>query len=151
MVPATPELLRGKPDMGRFSVELEVVNHEDAIRAKTGQLRPEQIRRERLSGVVDTGATRLVLPAATVAALGLPETGRVTVRFADGRRDQKALVGEAQVEILGRSSVFTAVVEPGWSDALIGAIVMEELDLILDCTRQQLVPRDPHGLFAELD
>lgn len=50
-----------------------------------------------------------------------------------------------------RSSIFTAVVEPGRADALIGAIVLEELGLIPDCTRQSLVPRDPQGLFAEID
>ena len=48
-------------------------------------------------------------------------------------------------------SVFTADVEPGRTDALIGAIVLEELDFVPDCTRQALLPRDPHGLFAEIE
>lgn len=137
--------------MGRFSVEFEVTNYQDVIRAESGVIPVEQVRRVRLSGVVDTGATRLVLPAATVAALGLRETGQVTVRFADGRRDQRVLVADAQLEIVGRSSVFTAVVEPGRDDALIGAIVLEELDLLPDCTQGALVPRDPRGIFAEID
>jgi len=34
---------------------------------------------------------------------------------------------------------------------LIGAIVLEELDIVPDCTRQALQPRDPHGLIAEID
>jgi predicted aspartyl protease len=135
----------------RFSVELEVANHEDVVKAKGAFLPPEQVRRCRISGVVDTGATRLVLPATTVAALGLPETGQVTVRFADGRREAKTVVGDVQLEIQGRSSVFTAVVEPGRTDALIGAIVLEELDFVPDCTRQALLPRDPHGLIAEIE
>jgi predicted aspartyl protease len=137
--------------MGRFSVDLEVANDEDLIEVKKGHLPIERVRRVRLRGVVDTGATRLVLPAAIVTQLGLPEKGSITVQFADGRRDQKAAVSHAQVEILGRSSVFTAVVEPNRNDALIGAIVLEELDLIPDCTRQKLIPRDPKGIFAELE
>jgi hypothetical protein len=137
--------------MGRFAVELEVQNYRDVVGAAQGSLPPEKIRRQRLSGVVDSGATRLVLPESAVIALGLPAKGSVTVRFADGRRDEKPLVGDAQVEILGRSSVFTAVVESGRTDALIGAIVLEELDLIPDCTTQRLVPRYPRGIFAELD
>jgi hypothetical protein len=60
-------------------------------------------------------------------------------------------VGDVQIQILDRSSVFSAVVEDGRSDALIGAIVLEELDFVPDCTAQKLVPRDPHGMFAELD
>ena len=86
-----------------------------------------------------------------VDELGLPEAGQITVRLADGRRELKAVVGAVQLEILGRSSVFTAVVEPGRDDALIGAIVLEELDFVPDCTRQVLLPRDPHGLVAEID
>jgi predicted aspartyl protease len=137
--------------VGRFSVEFDVINHQDVVGAKLGVIPPEKIRRAHLSGVVDTGAARLVLPSSVVAALGLPETGQITVRFADGRRDQKAVVGDVQVEIQNRSSVFTAVVEPGRTDALIGAIVLEELDFVPDCTAQVLVPRDPGGMFAELD
>ena len=138
-------------NVGRFSVEFDVANHRDMVKAEDGLLAPEKVRRARVSGVVDTGATRLVLPAAVVTALGLPDAGQVTVRFADGRRELRPVVGDAQVEIQHRSSVFTAVVEPGHTDALIGAIVLEELDLIPDCTAQALVPRDPHGIFAELD
>ena len=137
--------------MGRFSVEFEIANHQDVIATRLGMLTADKIRRARLSGVVDTGATRLVLPGSVVSALGLPSTGEITVRFADGRQDKKEVVGDVQVQIYDRSSVFTAVVEPGRTDALIGAIVLEELDYIPDCTTQKLVPRDPHGIFAELD
>jgi hypothetical protein len=54
------------------------------------------------------------------------------------------------LEIQGRSSVFTAVVEPGRTDALIGAIVLEELDFVPHFTRQVLLPRDRQGLIAEI-
>jgi hypothetical protein len=51
----------------------------------------------------------------------------------------------------GRSSVFKAIVEPDRTEALIGAIVLEDLDLIVDCTRQKLVPRDPGGIITEVE
>ena len=137
--------------VGRFSVEFDLANYEDVVQARKGFLPLEQVRRGRISGVVDTGAARLVLPASVVAALGFAEAGQVTVRLADGRREPKTVVGDVQLEIQGRSSVFTAIVEPGRTDALIGAIVLEELDFVPDCTRQALLPRDPHGLIAEID
>ena len=137
--------------MGRFSVDIEVSNHQDVVAAHLGVLAVDKIRQTRISGVVDTGATRLGLPATVVSELGLPATGTIKVRFADGRQDQKQIVGDVQVRIQDRTSVFSAVVEPGRTDALIGAIVMEELDLIPNCTAQKLLPRDPHGMFAELD
>jgi len=146
-----PATMNWRNYVGRFSVEFEVTNYEDVVQARKGFLPAEQVRRARITGVVDTGATRLVLPASVVTALGVRETGQVTVRLADGRRETKIVVGDVQLEIQGRSSVFTAVVEPARTDALIGAIVLEELDFVPDCTRQALLPRDPSGLFAEID
>jgi hypothetical protein len=51
---------------------------------------------------------------------------------------------------LGRDGVFTAVVEPKRRTALIGAIVLEDLDFLVDCT-QQLVPRDPRFVVSEVE
>ena len=35
--------------------------------------------------------------------------------------------------------------------ALIGAIVLEDLDLLVDCTNQRLVPRDPKYVVSEIE
>lgn len=138
-------------DVGRFFVELEVTNFEDAVEARRDHIADADVRRTRLSGLVDTGATRLVLPAATAAELGLPEAASVRVRCADGRQEERASVGSVGVEIQGRSGVFSAVVEPNRTEALIGAIVLEELDVVVDCIAQKLVPRDPDRILAELE
>lgn len=150
-MPSEPATTNWRNYVGRFSVEFEIANHEDVVKAKAGYLPAEHIRRRRISGVVDTGAARLVLPLSVVTALGFPEAGQVTVKFADGRLEPKTVVGDVQLEVQGRSGVFSAVVEPGRTDALIGAIVLEELDFVPDCTRQALLPRDPHGVIAEID
>jgi hypothetical protein len=49
-------------DMGRFSVEIEVANNFDVMDVQRGRIKPDQVRRVKLPGVVDSGATRLVLP-----------------------------------------------------------------------------------------
>jgi hypothetical protein len=51
----------------------------------------------------------------------------------------------------GRESIFNAVVEPGRESALIGAIVLEDLDLLVNCTAQRLVPRDPKQIISEAE
>jgi predicted aspartyl protease len=145
------ELLARSKNMGRFAVDFEVANNEDVVTARRGFLPADQVRRARISGVVDTGATRLVLPATVATALGLPETGRMPVRYADGREDARAVVDNVQVTILGRTSVFTALVEPNRTDALIGAFVLEELDFVPDPKKGTLVPRDPRGIFSEIE
>jgi predicted aspartyl protease len=138
-------------NVGRFSIEFELTNYEDVVQTRTGHLAPEKVRRRRVAGVVDTGAARLVLPQSVAEEIGLRGTGPIPVRYADGRREHRPLVVDAQVEIQARSGVFSAVLEPGRTDARIGAIVLEELDLIVDCTGQKLLPRDPEGPLAEIE
>ena len=112
---------------------------------------PEQARLVRVSGVADSGATRLVLPESVVRQLGLTEDGTINVRYADGRVAQRTLVKNVHLTLAGRASIFNAVVEPGRQDALIGAIVMDDLDLIIDCGRTTVVPRDPTTIISEIE
>ena len=93
----------------------------------------------------------LVLPQAVVKRLGLPPGNPILVRYADGRRAQRAGAEGVYVEVLGRHGTFTAVVEPRRKTALLGAIVLEDLDLVVDCTAQRLVPRDPRSLTSEIE
>jgi len=138
--------------MGRFSVDIEIANHEDLVEVRRGHLDAAKVRRMTVRGVVDSGATRLVLPQAVAKALGLPvKKEKIRVRYADGRRGLRAEVEEAHVSLLGRDGVFKALVEPKRDSALIGAIVLEALDLLVDCKHQRLVPRDPSGPIYEIE
>jgi predicted aspartyl protease len=137
--------------VGRFSVEFDIANRTDMMDASRGLLAPEKVRRLTVSGIVDSGATRLMLPEAIVTQLGLPGAGEVKVRYADGRETTRNIVTDAYLELLGRSSVFSAVVEPNRRTALIGAFVLEELDFLVDCTQQRLVPRDPRYIISEIE
>ncbi len=136
--------------MGRFRVDLELANYEDMVLARRGTLNPGKVRRVQIPGVVDSGAARLVLPQSVVAKLGLPSAGKVGVRYADQRTSIRNKVKDVWLKLLGREGTFTAMVEPKRKDALIGAIVMEDLDLVIDCTTQKLHPRDPRWVISEV-
>ena len=138
-------------DMGRFSVEIEVANGDDLAFARGGVLEPEKIRRITLQGAIDTGASRLVLPQWAVDQLGLPSAGTTRVRYADQRRSERHVVQQAQVYLMGRSGSFEAIVEPDRDEALIGALVLESLDFLVDPFRERLVPRDPEMIFSEIE
>ena len=138
-------------EMGRITIWLELANNSDLSLAEAGVLAPDKVRRTRVAGTVDTGATRLVLPESAVQALGLPASGQTTVRYADHRSAIRPIVDNVRLELEGRSSVFKAIVEPARTEALIGAIVLEDLDLVVDCISQKLVPRDPGGIITEVE
>jgi predicted aspartyl protease len=137
--------------MGRFSVDVELANYDDVVRAKQGAISADQVRRIKIRGIVDSGATRLVIPQKVATYLGVDVTGNVSVRYADGRHAQRPIVNAVQLRFGDRESIFNAIVEPDRESALIGAIVMEDLDLIIDCTNQQLRPRDPKHIISEIE
>lgn len=137
--------------MGRFSVEIDLANDGDLVRASASLITPDQVRRERVRGVVDSGATRLVIPEAVARRLGLEMSGTTQVRYADGRLAVRPIARRISLSYGGRESVFNAIVEPGRESVLIGAIVMEDLDLLIDCTGQRLVPRDPKQIISEVE
>jgi predicted aspartyl protease len=142
---------RGANGVGRFSIDFEVANYVDVVKAQEGSLAPEQVRRQVISGVVDSGAAKLVLPRAVAKQLGLRLTDPITVRYADGRQARRREAEGAYVELLGRRGTFTAIVEPNRETALIGAIVLEDLDLLVDCQHQRLIPRDARGAVFEIE
>jgi len=142
---------KGANGVGRVSVEFEVVNNEDLVRAKDGTLPPDKVRRLTIEGIVDSGAAMLVLPQTVVKHLGLPLGNTIKVRFADGRQASRREAKGAFVKLLGRDDTFTAIIEPKRKTALIGAIVLEALDLLVDCQRQRVVPRDPRGAIYEIE
>jgi predicted aspartyl protease len=142
---------KGANGVGRFSVEIEVANYADLIRVQDGTLAPEKVRRETIQGLVDFGATKLVLPESVVKRLGLPSGDKIQVRDADGRKAQRDGAEGVYLKLLGRHGTFTAIVEPRRKTALLGAIVLEDLDLLVDCTAGRVIPRDPRGAIYEIE
>lgn len=143
--------IKGENGVGRFAVEFEVANHADMVAARQGQLKPEKVRRVKIRGVVDSGAAELVLPKAVVQQLGLPVGDKVKVRYAARRTATRDCAEEVYVELEGRHGIFMAIVEPKRESALIGAIVLETCDLLVDNKNQRLVPRDPRFRISEIE
>jgi len=137
--------------VGRFSVQFMVANNRDVVQLKSGDPILTKVKHVVLSGVVDSGAGRLVLPQHVVGELGLQTDGETTLRYADQRREKRPLVSNVWLQLLGRHGVFSAVVEPERTEALIGAIVLEELDLLVDCATQSLYPREPDSILTEIE
>jgi predicted aspartyl protease len=145
--------MKEAPSVGRFSVEFVVANNRDVVNLGVGDraLWRDHVKHVVLSGIVDSGAARLVLPERVVDQLELQREGQTTVRYADQRREKRPLVSNVWLELLGRHGVFSAVVEPERNDALIGAFVLEELDLLVDCATQSLYPREPDSILTEIE
>ncbi|HUE70222.1 MAG TPA: hypothetical protein VMP01_04970 [Pirellulaceae bacterium] len=143
---ATPET-----EFQPFAVEFEVANTADEVDAAHRDFPADKVRRLKLRGFLKKGAMRLVLPPTAIEQLGVPVRRQAFIRIKDGRREELDQAIGVRVSIQGRSGVFSAVIDPGRTDALIGVMVLEELDFIADCITQSLVPRDPKQPIAEIE
>lgn len=105
-----------------------------------------------VEGVIDTGAVMLVLPQDVVDELGLRKLREVRVRYADNRTGVKSVYGVVTVEILGREGEFDVLAEAEGSQPLVGQIVLEQLDLLVDPTARKVMPnpRSPDMPLVEL-
>ena len=133
--------------MDRVSVTFELSNYRDVLLVRHGLLAPDRIRRVTVEGVVNAKAMHMVLPKSVVDQLGLPVSKLPALHM--GRKCD--MVNDAFVQLLGRSGVHNAIVDPNRTQALLGAIVMADLDLIVDCGKNELVPRDPNGIISEVE
>ncbi len=137
--------------VSRFNVEFEVANYGDMVDARRGFLEAGKIRRVKLEGTVNPDVMRLVLPAAVAKRLGLASGGKIRVQYPDGRRAIRERVADVHLELCGRDGVFWAILEPERTTTVIGAMVLSELDFVVDRTHQRLVPRDPRFMVSEIE
>jgi clan AA aspartic protease len=93
-----------------------------------------------IDAVIDTGATMLVLPKSLVIKLGLRKIGEVTVKYADNRKRKKPIYAGLLLELKGRKGSFDVLAEENGTQPLVGQIVLEQLDLIVDPRKKRLVP-----------
>ena len=127
--------------MGEIIVDVGLENAGDLELAKKGLLQETDVRRVTVRAVADTGAVMLALPEEVVERLGVEVVGSGPVAYADGRRGELPIAGPLTVHIGDRWTFARCIVVPPGTEALIGQIIMEELDLVADCRNQTLGPR----------
>ena len=105
-----------------------------------------------IEAVIDTGATMVVLPKSLVRELGLEKIEDVKVKYADGRVERKEAYGIVRLELKGRMGNFDVLAEDEGAQPLIGQMVLERLDLIIEPSTRKLIPnpRSPEMPMIEV-
>jgi clan AA aspartic protease len=108
------------------------------VRAKIKLTNP---RKPRLAPIVvpalvDTGAVHLCVPEHVAFRLGLQESQQVTL--ADGKRKVCSYSGPVQIDFSGRRCFTGALILE--AEVLLGAIPMEDMDLVIHPATQKLAP-----------
>ncbi len=100
----------------------------------------DQIKSIEIEAVIDTGATMVVLPQDIVEKLGLKKVRETKVRYANNTTELKTIYGVVTIEIKGRTGNFDVLAEAEGSQPLIGQVVLEILDLVVDPRTRTLAP-----------
>ncbi len=94
-----------------------------------------------VDAMVDTGAVMPLLGKDILDKLGAQVTRRAVVTLADDTSQEMDVAGPISIEISDRKSFFECLVGPVLVEPLIGQVVLEVLDLVVDPGRQTLTPR----------
>ncbi|WP_313930739.1 clan AA aspartic protease [Trichocoleus sp. FACHB-69] len=129
-------------------MQVRLTNAIDEELVNRGLLNPNLLRVYETQALVDTGATRTVLPMDIVQHLGLRIMSQQVAKYADGREEAVGLTGPVIIEIEGRQTIEATMVTG--NQVLIGQTVLETLDLLVDCKNQRLVPNPAHPDYPVL-
>ncbi len=130
--------------MGLVYADIELVNSRDIDNFEEGNLPENKIRRMTVRMNVDSGAIMLAINENIRTQLGLRVVDTRPCQLANGTFDELGVVRNVMVRFENRVSVVSALVLPGDTEPLLGAIPMEEMDVLISPKLQQLIVNPAH-------
>jgi clan AA aspartic protease len=122
--------------MSVISTEITLTNDVDTCNAEQGYIKKDEIRQITVQAVVDTGAWTLVINEETRQKLGLRERGFGEANLADGQKAEYPMVGPVEIRWKNRRMIGEALVLPDAPEVLLGAMVLEHMDLTINPKRE---------------
>ena len=118
--------------MGEIRTDIVLQNDGDLYLERKGMLHKKKIHKLKINALVDTGAVMTLLPEEMVEKLGLFIIDKRIVVLADDSKRTMNIAGNLSLTVCGRTMGTDCIVGPPGCEPLIGQIVLETLDLILD-------------------
>lgn len=130
--------------------DIKLINGGDLEMAKRHIIGQEEVREITVKMVVDSGAYMMAINETIQAQLGLLFIEKRKSIMADGSVVEHDVVGPIIVKFANRTAVCSAIVLQGDNEPLLGAIPMEEMDVIIHPRRQELLVNPEHPYMAQL-
>jgi predicted aspartyl protease len=130
-------------NMGKVTTRIRVENWLDAelVAAGTRKEKPRAVETEAL---VDTGAVKFYLKSSLIQKLGLRPIGEIKSRTMSARSEARKAFAPVSLEIQGRTGHYEVVELPDSLPNVVGQIPLEDMDWVVDCRNQKLVPNPEH-------
>ena len=122
--------------MSIVHTEVTLKNEGDIVLVKRGYIKEDEVRQMAVDAIVDTGAWTLVINEDTRDKLGLDDKGFGEATLADGQKAEYPMAGPLEVWWKNRHMICEALVIPDAPDVLLGALVLEHMDLTVNPKRE---------------
>lgn len=136
--------------MGLVYADVELINSADLEMARRHIIGTEEVRRLRISMLADSGAYMMAINENIQSQLELPFIEKRKAVMADGSVQEFEVVGPVMIKFANRTAVCNAFVLNGNSEPLLGAIPLEEMDVLIHPLRQELIVNPEHPNYAVL-
>jgi clan AA aspartic protease len=125
--------------MGTVYAEITLKNAGDSVRVQEGLITEKEIRTATVQALVDTGCGSLVISEEVRGKLGLSIKGLRSSTLANGARQVCQVTEPVEIHWKNRDTTCPAIVLPGVQDVLLGAIPLEDMDLIINPAQRELI------------
>jgi len=132
--------------MGFIKAKIEIANSYDMGTARRGKMKKEDIRKQEIEILVDTGAYNLSINENLVAQLGLEIIGSQSFELADGEIKKFDVAEPVEIRFKNRTTSCNPIVLPGNTEMILGCIPLEDMDVLIDPRREvmELPPDRPY-------
>jgi clan AA aspartic protease len=141
-------LERSNP-MGLVYADIELISGRDLVLFGEGQITEDKIKRMTVNVLVDSGALMLAINEEIQTQLGLQQVDMRSAQMADGTLLKLPVVGPVEVRFANRRSSVDAMVLPGDAEPLLGAIPMEDMDVLVDTQQRRLIVNPEHPYIVQ--
>jgi clan AA aspartic protease len=136
--------------MGLVHAELTLTNAGDISLFEGGYIAETEIRKVNCIALVDSGAIMMAINENLKIQLGLKVRDIRPAQLADGTVKDLEIVGPIEIRFKNRLSTTNAMVLPGNQEVLLGAIPMEEMDVLIHPSKQELIVNPEHPYKAQM-
>ena len=136
--------------MGLVYADIELINVIDIELARKHFIGEEEVKRIHLNMLADSGAFMMAINENIQQVLQLPFIEKRRVVLGNGAIAEFDTVGPIMVKFKNRTATCNAFVLEGDTEPLLGAIPMEEMDVLIHPQRQELVVNPEHPEYAVL-
>jgi clan AA aspartic protease len=136
--------------MGLIYAEIELINGEDVVLARRNIIGADEVKRMPVNMLVDTASVYMCINESIQEQLELPVLEQRKGQLANGHIVEYNVVGPIEVRFKNRRCTVDAMVLPGDNEPLLGAIPLEDMDILINPFRQELIVNPEHPYFAQM-